>query len=149
MRIGKTILEAINSRRDDFYYKANDAEQELFKLKELTDNEETIKKLDSLILELNSIRMEEYGRDAIVEKYVDLPYDDFNAYNTIGQLKDGRLFIVFDDNTVQIVNGKMDLSEFKDIMYKDGDYINDFAEKNMTDAEDEIASSILKEIGRD
>lgn len=149
MRIGKTILEAINSRRDDFYYKANDAEQELFKLKELTDNEETIKKLDSLILELNSIRMEEYGRDAIVEKYVDLPYDDFGAYNTIGQLKDGRLFIVFDDNTVQIVNGKMDLSEFKDIMYKDGDYINDFAENNMTDAEDEVASSILKEIGRD
>lgn len=149
MRIGKTILEAINSRRDDFYYKANDAEQELFKLKELTDNEETIKKLDSLILELNSIRMEEYSRGSIVEKYLDLPYEDFGAYNTIGQLKDGRLFIVFDDNTVQVVNGKMDLSEFKDIMYKDGDYINDFAENNMTDAEDEVASSILKEIDRD
>ena len=149
MSIRHNILEAINSHRDDFYYKANDAEQELFALKELTDNEDTIKKIERLIIDLNNIRMEEYGRDAIVEKYVDLPYEDFGAYNTIGQLKDGRLFIVFDDNTVQVVNGKMDLSEFKDIMYKDGDYINDFAEKSMTDADDEIASSILKEIGRD
>lgn len=149
MSIRHNILEAISDNRDDFYYKCNDIEQELFALKDMTDNADTIKKLEAMIVEFNNIRMEEYGRNAIVEKYIDLPYEDFRAYNTIGQLKDGRLFIVFDDNTVQIVNGKMDLSEFKDIMYKDEDYINDFAEKNMVDAEDEIASSILKEIGRD
>lgn len=62
MSIRHNILEAINDNRDEFYYKCNDIEQELFELKKLTDNEETIKKLEAMIIEFNNIRMEEYNR---------------------------------------------------------------------------------------
>ena len=62
MSIRYNILEAINDSRDEFYYKCNDIEQELFELRKLTDNEDTIKKLEALILEFNNIRMEEYNR---------------------------------------------------------------------------------------
>ena len=62
MSIRHNILEAISDNRDDFYYKCNDIEQELFELKKLTDNEDTIKKLEAMIIEFNNIRMEEYNR---------------------------------------------------------------------------------------
>lgn len=62
MSIRHNILETIKEDRDEFYYKCNDVEQELLELKKLTDNEDTIKKLEVLILEFNNIRMEEYNR---------------------------------------------------------------------------------------
>ena len=62
MSIGHNILETIKGDRDEFYYKCNDIEQELFELKKLTDNKETIKKLEAMIVEFNNIRMEEYNR---------------------------------------------------------------------------------------
>ena len=62
MSIRYNILETIKEDRDEFYYKCNDIEQELFALKAMTDNEETIKKLEAMIVEFNNIRMEEYNR---------------------------------------------------------------------------------------
>ena len=46
---------------DNFYYKANDAEKELIALKKLTTNEDIIKRIEDIIIELNNIRMEGYG----------------------------------------------------------------------------------------
>lgn len=62
MSIRHNILETIKEDRDEFYYKCNDIEQELFELKKLTDSEDTIKKLEAMIIEFNNIRMEEYNR---------------------------------------------------------------------------------------
>ena len=62
MSIRHNILEAIDDNRDEFYYKCNDIEQELLELKKLTDNEDTIKRLEAMIIEFNNIRMEEYNR---------------------------------------------------------------------------------------
>lgn len=62
MNIRHNILETIKEDKDEFYYKCNDIEQELFELKAMTDNEDTIKKLEAMIIEFNNIRMEEYNR---------------------------------------------------------------------------------------
>ena len=62
MSIRHNILEVINNNKDEFYYKCNDIEQELFELKKLTDNKDTIKRLEAMIIEFNNIRMEEYNR---------------------------------------------------------------------------------------
>ena len=62
MSIRHNILETIKEDRDEFYYKCNDIEKELFALKDMTDNEDTIKKIEAMIVEFNNIRMEEYNR---------------------------------------------------------------------------------------
>ena len=62
MSIRHNILETIKEDRDEFYYKCNDIEQELFELKKLTDNKDTIKRLEAMIIEFNNIRMEVSNR---------------------------------------------------------------------------------------
>lgn len=71
MSIRYNILEAIKEDKDDFYYKCNDIEQELFALKDMTTNENTIKKLEAMILEFNNIRIEECSVDHVDKNLVE------------------------------------------------------------------------------
>ena len=148
MSIRHNILEAIKYDRDDFYYLCNDVEQTLFELKSMTDNDDVIKKLEQIILDLNNIRMDEYKRTAVVKNYIDLPFDDFRTSNTIGELKDGRRFIIFDDNDVYIVTSKKTIEEIKNIMYSDEDIFNNFAEAELEDCDEDLATQILIEVNR-
>lgn len=149
MSIRHNILEAIKYDRDDFYYLCNDVEQTLFKLKSMTDNNDVIKKLEQIILELNNIRMDEYKRTAVVKNYIDLPFDDFRASNTIGELKDGRIFMVFDDNDVHIVTSKKTIEDIKNIIYStDEDSFNEFAEAELEECDEDLANQILIEVNR-
>lgn len=49
-----------NNAADDLYYKCNSAEQILFELKSMVKNEELIKQLEGIIIELNDFRMTAY-----------------------------------------------------------------------------------------
>lgn len=61
MRAGQKILSnLVEGTKDEFYYKANDVEQELFKLRDLAEDEDIVKRIEALILELNNIRMDGY-----------------------------------------------------------------------------------------
>lgn len=148
MKIGNKILENISNSRDEFYYKANDVEQELFALRDLTDSEDTINKIEKLIVELNNIRMEEYkgSGQSLVKKFIDLPYGDFGASNTIGELNDGRVFVITDFDSVFVFDVEMTLDELKAKLYGDDDELNDFADEHATRLSDNEASGILREI---
>lgn len=148
MKIGNKILENISNSRDEFYYKANDVEQELFALRDLTDSEDTINKIEKLIVELNNIRMEEYkgSGQSLVKKFIDLPYGDFQASNTIGELNDGRVFVITDFDSVFVFDVEMTLDELKAKLYGDEDELNDFADEHATRLSDNEASGILREI---
>lgn len=148
MKIGNKILENISNSRDEFYYKANDIEQELFALRDLTDSEDTINKIEKLIVELNNIRMEEYkgSGQSLVKKFIDLPYEDFGASNTIGELNDGRVFVITDFDSVFVFDVEMTLDELKAKLYGDDDELNDFADEHATRLSDNEASGILREI---
>ena len=90
--------------------------------------------------------------DSIVKEYIDLPYSDFEAENTIGELVDGRLFIVILDNTVFVSIKPLTLSELKDNFYNlDDETLNDYIEHNYVElSEDtlELFEKILAETGR-
>lgn len=145
----KILFEANRTQKDEFYYAANDVEQGLFNLKTLATKQETIDKIDMLIIELNNIRMEEYKEDRLVKQFIDLPIADFGAKNTIGELNDGRLFIVFDDEGVSIVNKKMSLNELRDLLYTESDdELNNFAEQFCTEADRDLANQIVFDIKR-
>lgn len=60
MRAQHQILGNLKENKEDWYYLCNDAEQALFKVKEQCKDERAIKALERMILELNSIRMEQY-----------------------------------------------------------------------------------------
>lgn len=52
----------LDENKEDWYYLCNDAEQALFKVKEQCKDESAIKSLERMIIDLNSIRMEQYER---------------------------------------------------------------------------------------
>lgn len=60
MRINNQILGNLRENKEDWYYLCNDAEQALFKVKNECKDERAIKSIERMILELNSIRMEQY-----------------------------------------------------------------------------------------
>lgn len=61
MRLNNQILNNLHeSARDDWYYLCNEAEQCLFKVKEACKNEEAIKCIERMVIDLNNIRMEQY-----------------------------------------------------------------------------------------
>lgn len=61
MRAQHQILGNLRENKEDWYYLCNDAEQLLFKVKEQCKDERAIKTLERMIIELNSIRMEQYN----------------------------------------------------------------------------------------
>jgi hypothetical protein len=60
MRVQTSILSNLRENKEDWYYLCNDAEQALFKVKNECKDERAIKSIERMILELNSIRMEQY-----------------------------------------------------------------------------------------
>ena len=52
----------LDENKEDWYYLCNDAEQALFKVKAQCKDESAIKSLERMIIDLNSIRMEQYER---------------------------------------------------------------------------------------
>lgn len=60
MKVNNQILSNIRENKEDWYYLCNDAEQALFKVKNECKDERAIKSIERMILELNSIRMEQY-----------------------------------------------------------------------------------------
>lgn len=60
MRVNNQILGNLRENKEDWYYLCNDAEQALFKVKNECKDERAIKSIERMILELNSIRMEQY-----------------------------------------------------------------------------------------
>ena len=61
MRVNNQILSNLKENKEDWYYLCNDAEQALFKVKNECKDERAIKSIERMILELNSIRMEQYN----------------------------------------------------------------------------------------
>lgn len=62
MSLNKIIFEETNrDDKDNIYYKFNDVEEKLFELKNMINDKEILARLDELILELNSIRMDTYN----------------------------------------------------------------------------------------
>ena len=61
MRVQHQILGNLRENKEDWYYLCNDAEQLLFKVKEQCKDDRAIKTLERMIIELNSIRMEQYN----------------------------------------------------------------------------------------
>lgn len=62
MSLNKIIFEETNKDdKDNIYYKFNDVEEKLFELKNMITDKEILARLDELILELNSIRMDTYN----------------------------------------------------------------------------------------
>ena len=61
MRLNNQILGNLRENKEDWYYLCNDAEQALFKVKNECKDERAIKSIERMILELNSIRMEQYN----------------------------------------------------------------------------------------
>lgn len=98
MKLQNQILCNLNKKinedaKDDWYYICNDAEQALFKVKEMCHDERAINALERMILELNNIRMEQYSAltEYAWEDKMDLPegYDQevYDAYfSDIAQL---------------------------------------------------------------
>lgn len=65
----------LNENKEDWYYACNEAEQALFKVKNMCKDEAAIKALERIILDLNNIRMEQYealNEYALVENNKDL-----------------------------------------------------------------------------
>ena len=60
MKVNNQILSNLRENKEDWYYLCNDAEQALFKVKNECKDERAIKSIERMILELNSIRMEQY-----------------------------------------------------------------------------------------
>lgn len=56
------LKSKLDENKEDWYYLCNDAEQALFKVKEQCKDESAIKSLERMIIDLNSIRMEQYER---------------------------------------------------------------------------------------
>ena len=61
MKVNNQILSNLRENKEDWYYLCNDAEQALFKVKNECKDERAIKSIERMILELNSIRMEQYN----------------------------------------------------------------------------------------
>ena len=61
MRLNNQILGNLRENKEDWYYLCNDAEQALFKVKNECKDERAIKSIERMIIELNSIRMEQYN----------------------------------------------------------------------------------------
>ncbi len=61
MRVNNQILSNLKENKEDWYYLCNDAEQALFKVKNECKDERAVKSIERMILELNSIRMEQYN----------------------------------------------------------------------------------------
>lgn len=62
MSLNKIIFEETSKDdKDNIYYKFNDVEEKLFELKSMITDKEILARLDELILELNSIRMDTYN----------------------------------------------------------------------------------------
>ena len=61
MKVNNQILSNLREDKEDWYYLCNDAEQALFKVKSQCKDERAIKSIERMILELNSIRMEQYN----------------------------------------------------------------------------------------
>ena len=117
MEITNKIIESLNSdKREEFYYKANDVEQELFKLRDIAAEDETlVNRINSLILELNDIRMDGYsGRDlteSVGRKYN--IYVTGYSTNEDGDIYDNteRDYFVYaedEDSAVEAVKDKID-----------------------------------------
>ena len=81
------------------------------------------------------------NKNTVVKSYEDLPYGDFKADNTIGILNNGKIFAIFDDNGVYIVNSSY--KDLKKAIYNDVDYFDDFMSKNSEKADDELETQIL------
>ena len=60
MRLNNQILSNLKEDKEDWYYLCNDAEQALFKVKNQCNDERAIKTIERMIIDLNSIRMEQY-----------------------------------------------------------------------------------------
>ena len=101
-------------------------------------------KIKSLIESIQN-NLNESIENKIVKDFINLPYEDFKMENTIGNLNNGKCFIVFDDNTVYVVNSN--LSELKKAAYNNEDF-NDFMEQYAEPASDEDTNKILLEINR-
>ena len=89
------------------------------------------------------------SKNSVVKNYEDLPFEDFRARNTIGTLKDGKNFVIFDDNDVYIIKGSIE--ELKKIMYSDDegeDKFNEFMDKNSKRADDKLETQILVDTKR-
>lgn len=56
------LKSKLDENKEDWYYLCNDAEQALFKVKAQCKDESAIKSLERMIIDLNSIRMEQYER---------------------------------------------------------------------------------------
>ena len=214
MRLNNQILFNLKEDKEDWYYLCNDAEQALFKVKNQCNDERAIKTLEKMIIDLNSIRMEQYetlneyslveeeiysnldnmvdalrtnfkgitnldyikkslrfhydndyiseeeykelykefvaSKKSVVKSYEDLPYSDFKARNTLGTLKDGKNFVIFDDDDVYIIKGSIE--ELKKIIYSDEDQdlkmFDNFMNKYSKRADNELETQILIDTGR-
>jgi len=85
MRVNNQILSNLKENKEDWYYLCNDAEQALLKVRAACKDERAVSAIEKMILELNSIRMEQY--EALTEySYID---EDTTSYSaTIYQIKD-------------------------------------------------------------
>lgn len=90
------------------------------------------------------------SKKSVVKSYEDLPYSDFKARNTLGTLKDGKNFVIFDDNDVYIIKGSIE--ELKKIIYSDEDQdlkmFDNFMNKYSKRADNELETQILIDTGR-
>lgn len=113
-------------------------------------NKDYIKKSLRLHYDYGFISEDEYkelykefisNKNTVVKSYEDLPYGDFKADNTIGILNNGKIFAIFDDNGVYIVNSSY--KDLKKAIYNDVDYFDNFMSKNSERADDELETQIL------
>lgn len=125
MRAQHQILGNLRENKDDWYYLCNDAEQLLFKVKEQCKDERAIKTLERMIIELNSIRMEQYNA--------------LNEYD----------FIFEEENTDDLVECSVTIYQIKDIAncdYAFRSYDEAGSKINMDDYE-AVASIVLPKKG--
>lgn len=60
MKVYNQVLSNLKEDKEEWYDACNNAEQAILKLKNMCSNEEAIKSLEKMILDLNNIRMEQY-----------------------------------------------------------------------------------------
>lgn len=89
MRINNQILGNLRENKEDWYYLCNDAEQALFKVKNECKDERAIKSIERMILELNSIRMEQY--EALTEYALVEDSDKLNLNNIIKAIENNYI----------------------------------------------------------
>ena len=121
MRAGQKILNNLKEgTKDEFYYKANDVEQELFKLRDLAEDEDIVKRIEALILELNNIRMDGYNnlKEAAGDKKYEVSVYGYNTNedgdNTETREKSYYVYAQSEKEAEKKLKDKID-SDFKEI----------------------------------